>query len=234
MILPQRQTALVAKQAAEVDILTGGRFRLGDRAGLEPGRVRGAREGLRRPRPPHGGADRAAAAALAGAGARFRRARPHDHRRRPQPAAGAAADPDLDRRLVRGGAPPDRAPRRRLVPDERPGARGRLGRDARADARVAPRGGPRSPTTSASSRASAPRAERRTTGTPRPRSGARSARRTSPSTRCAAASTGPTRTSSASQPCWTPSNPEAGRSAALVGGSRFPAAMPTGLGQCRR
>ena len=28
-ILPQRQTALVAKQAAEVDILTGGKFRLG-------------------------------------------------------------------------------------------------------------------------------------------------------------------------------------------------------------
>ena len=29
IVLPQRQTALVAKQAAEVDILTGGRFRLG-------------------------------------------------------------------------------------------------------------------------------------------------------------------------------------------------------------
>jgi probable F420-dependent oxidoreductase len=29
VILPQRQTALVAKQAAEVDMLTGGRFRLG-------------------------------------------------------------------------------------------------------------------------------------------------------------------------------------------------------------
>ena len=29
VILPQRQTALVAKQAAEVDILTGGHFRLG-------------------------------------------------------------------------------------------------------------------------------------------------------------------------------------------------------------
>jgi probable F420-dependent oxidoreductase len=29
LILPQRQTALVAKQAAQIDILTGGRFRLG-------------------------------------------------------------------------------------------------------------------------------------------------------------------------------------------------------------
>ena len=29
LILPQRQTALVAKQAAEIDVLTGGRFRLG-------------------------------------------------------------------------------------------------------------------------------------------------------------------------------------------------------------
>jgi probable F420-dependent oxidoreductase len=29
LVLPQRETALVAKQAAEIDILTGGRFRLG-------------------------------------------------------------------------------------------------------------------------------------------------------------------------------------------------------------
>lgn len=36
IVLPQRQTALVAKQAAEVDILSGGKFRLGIGVGWNP------------------------------------------------------------------------------------------------------------------------------------------------------------------------------------------------------
>ena len=36
IILPQRQTALVAKQATEVDLLTGGNFRLGVGIGWNP------------------------------------------------------------------------------------------------------------------------------------------------------------------------------------------------------
>src|SRR6202453_3952904 len=40
IILPQRQTVLVAKQAAEVDLLAGGRFRLGGGVGWDTGEAR--------------------------------------------------------------------------------------------------------------------------------------------------------------------------------------------------
>lgn len=44
LILPQRQTALVAKQAAEIDLLTGGRFRLGVGIGWNPVEYEALRE----------------------------------------------------------------------------------------------------------------------------------------------------------------------------------------------
>lgn len=44
IILPQRQTALVAKQAAEVDVLSGGRLRLGIGVGWNPVEFEGLNE----------------------------------------------------------------------------------------------------------------------------------------------------------------------------------------------
>jgi probable F420-dependent oxidoreductase len=44
LILPQRQTALVAKQAAEVDVLSGGRMRLGIGVGWNPVEYEGLNE----------------------------------------------------------------------------------------------------------------------------------------------------------------------------------------------
>ena len=51
LVLPQRQTALVAKQAAEVDILTGGRFRLGVGLGWNFVEFEALGEDFREPRP---------------------------------------------------------------------------------------------------------------------------------------------------------------------------------------
>ena len=116
IILPQRQTVLAAKQAAEVDLLTGGKFRLG--VGIGWNRVeyealdqdfstRGQRleEQITLLRQAVDRADRDVQRDL----------RP-DHRGRPGAAAGAAADPGLGRRPVAARLPPRRAARRRLVP----------------------------------------------------------------------------------------------------------------------
>ena len=64
IILPQRQTALVAKQAAEVDVLTGGQFRLGIGVGWNEVEYEALGENFKQSRQAQRGADRRSARAL--------------------------------------------------------------------------------------------------------------------------------------------------------------------------
>ena len=116
IILPQRQTALVAKQAAEVDLLTNGRFRLGVGLGWNAVEYEALGKTFTNRGTTDGRADHAPAPPVDRAdGDPRRRVRAGD-RRRHRAAAGAAADPDLDRRPVDPGVPPRRPAGRRLVP----------------------------------------------------------------------------------------------------------------------
>ena len=139
LILPQRQTALVAKQAAEVDVLSGGRLRLGVGVGWNPVEFEALGEDFtNRGRRIEEQVEVLRALWTERAGD-VQGPRAHDPRRRHQPAARPAADPDLDRRRERG-----RSLRRaaRLadgwMPHFRPGAAG-AGR-RRSPPRPRPRG----------------------------------------------------------------------------------------------
>ena len=104
IILPQRQTALVAKQAAEVDLLTNGNFRLGIGLGWNAVEYEALGKNFAdRGRRMAEQVDAAAPAVDRAVGDVRGRVRDRDGRG-PRAAAGAAADPDLVRR--RSPAPP--------------------------------------------------------------------------------------------------------------------------------
>jgi alkanesulfonate monooxygenase SsuD/methylene tetrahydromethanopterin reductase-like flavin-dependent oxidoreductase (luciferase family) len=132
LILPQRQTGLVAKQAAEVDILCGGRLRLGIGVGWnfveyqalgEDWATRGVRQAeqvevLR---------------ALWTQDRHLQRPLPRPQGGQHHPGADPASDPDLARRHVGRGGEACGSPRRRLDADP---AAGRSGTEARSAARA--------------------------------------------------------------------------------------------------
>ena len=96
IILPQRQTALVAKQAAEIDILSRGRLRLGVGTGWNAVEYESLNENSSNPGQAPGRTDPAHAKLCADSCRFHRQMAPHRWRRSEAPSR--AANPDLVRR----------------------------------------------------------------------------------------------------------------------------------------
>ncbi len=137
VILPQRQTALVAKQAAAVDVLSGGRMRLGVGIGWNHVEYEALGENFhnrgRRVEEQIALMRRLWTEELVDFDGRYDNVQPGRH----LSAAGAAPDPGMDGRRRRCRAAAHRKDRRRLVPAVPTGST--RGRNRRAAARLHPR-----------------------------------------------------------------------------------------------